>query len=296
MASLKEVRIRIDSVNSTMQITSAMKLVAASKLRRAQQSILKLRPYASKLTHILQDISGSIELDSDDAVFSKERVVEKVLLIVITSNRGLCGAFNANIIKRATHVIETKYQAQYKQGNLHLYCIGKKAYEHFLRRKYQIDEYNPHIFDDLTYDNVVPMAEGLMNDFATGKYDRIEIIYNQFKNAAMQIIQEEPYLPIQMTEIEEEGQEKASIDYLFEPEKEEIVRELLPKSLKVQLYKAILDSFASEHGARMTSMHKATDNAQEMLKDLKLTYNKARQASITNELIEIVSGANALNE
>lgn len=296
MASLKEVRIRIDSVNSTMQITSAMKLVAASKLRRAQQSILKLRPYASKLTHILQDISGSIELDSDDAVYSKERVVEKVLLVIITSNRGLCGAFNANIIKRATHVIEKKYQEQYNQGNLHLYCIGKKGYEHFLRRKYQIDEYNLHIFDDLTYDNVVPMAEGMMNDFAAGKYDRIEIIYNQFKNAAMQIIQEEPYLPIQMAEIEEEGQEKASVEYLFEPEKEEIVRELLPKSLKVQLYKAILDSFASEHGARMTSMHKATDNAQEMLKDLRLTYNKARQASITNELIEIVSGANALNE
>ena len=296
MPSLKEVRIRIDSVNSTMQITSAMKLVAASKLRRAQQSILKLRPYASKLTHILQDISASIELDSDDAVYSKQRVVEKVLLVIITSNRGLCGAFNANIIKSATHVIETKYQEQHRQGNLHLYCIGKKAYEHFMRRKYQIDEYNPHIYDDLTYDNVVPMAEGLMNDFAAAKYDRIEIIYNQFKNAAMQIIQEEAYLPIQMAEIEEEGQGKASIEYLFEPEKEEIVRELLPKSLKVQLYKAILDSFASEHGARMTSMHKATDNAQEMLKDLRLTYNKARQASITNELIEIVSGANALNE
>lgn len=296
MANLKEVRIRIDSVNSTMQITSAMKLVAASKLRRAQQSILKLRPYASRLTQMLQDISSSIELDSDSAVFSKEREIKKVLLVVITSNRGLCGAFNANIIKKTGQVIAEKYQQQMDQGNLHLYCIGKKAYEHFQRRKYQIDEYNLQIFDDLTYNNVVPMAEGLMNDFAEGKYDCIEIIYNQFKNAAMQIIQNEPYLPIKMAEVEGEDKASDSIDYIFEPQKEEIVRELLPKSLKVQLYKAILDSFASEHGARMTSMHKATDNAQELLKDLRLSYNKARQASITNELIEIVSGANALNE
>lgn len=296
MASLKEVRIRIDSVNSTMQITSAMKLVAASKLRRAQQAILKLRPYASKLTHIIQDISNSVELDNEDAVFTREREIKKVLLVVISSNRGLCGAFNANVIKKATQVIEEKYKQHYEQGNLHLYCIGKKVYEHFERHNYQIDVYNPQIFDDLTFNNVVPMAEGLMNDFSEGKYDRIEIIYNQFKNAAMQILQDEPFLPIQMSANGDEEQSANIVDYIFEPQKEEIVRELLPKSLKVQLYKAILDSFASEHGARMTSMHKATDNAQEMLKDLRLSYNKARQASITNELIEIVSGANALNE
>jgi F-type H+-transporting ATPase subunit gamma len=296
MPSLKEVRIRIESVKSTQQITSAMKLVAASKLRKAQQAILKLRPYASKLTHIIQDISASVELDNEDAVFTREREANNVLLVLVSSNRGLCGAFNSNVIKKASQVIQKKYAEQFKQGNLHLYCIGKKVYEHFNRRGYQIDDHNIEIFDDLTFNNVVPMAEKLMKDFADGKYDRIEIIYNQFKNAAVQIVQDEPYLPIQMEEGPAEEQAREGIDYIFEPEKEEIIRELLPKSLKVQLFKALLDSFASEHGARMTSMHKATDNAQELLKDLRLTYNKARQAAITNELIEIVSGANALNE
>lgn len=296
MPNLKEVRIRIESVKSTMQITSAMKLVAASKLRRAQQAILTLRPFASKLTHILQDISGSIDATDDDAVFTKDREIKNVLLVLISSNRGLCGAFNANVIKKANKLIMNKYQQQYDQGKLHLYCIGKKVYEHYQRRNYQIVEYNPDIFNDLTFNNVVPIAEGLMQDFADGKYDRIEIIYNQFKNAGVQILVDETFLPVQLAESSEDGQSPDIIDYIFEPEKEEIVRELLPKSLKVQLYKAILDSFASEHGARMTAMHKATDNAQEMLKDLRLSYNKARQASITNELIEIVSGANALNE
>ena len=296
MPNLKEVRIRIESVKSTMQITSAMKLVAASKLRRAQQAILALRPFASKLTHILQDISGSIDATDDDAVFTKDREIKNVLLVLISSNRGLCGAFNANVIKKANELIRNKYQQQYDQGKLHLYCIGKKVYEHYQRRNYQIVEYNPGIFNDLTFNNVVPIAEGLMQDFADGKYDRIEIIYNQFKNAGVQILVDETFLPVQLAESSEDGQSPDIIDYIFEPGKEEIVRELLPKSLKVQLYKAILDSFASEHGARMTAMHKATDNAQEMLKDLRLSYNKARQASITNELIEIVSGANALNE
>ncbi|MEA3476830.1 MAG: ATP synthase F1 subunit gamma [Bacteroidota bacterium] len=296
MPNLKEVRIRIESVKSTMQITSAMKLVAASKLRRAQQAILTLRPFAARLTHILQDISGSIDATDDDDVFTKEREIKNVLLVVISSNRGLCGAFNANVIKKANELIRNKYQQQYDQGKLHLYCIGKKVYEHYQRRNYQIVEYNPGIFNDLTFNNVAPVAEGLMQDFADGKYDRIEIIYNQFKNAGVQILADETFLPIQLAESSEDGQSPDIIDYIFEPEKEEIVRELLPKSLKVQLYKAILDSFASEHGARMTAMHKATDNAQEMLKDLRLSYNKARQASITNELIEIVSGSNALNE
>ena len=296
MPSLKEVRVRIESVRSTQQITSAMKLVAASKLRKAQQAILKLRPYAAKLTHIIQDISGSVDLDSEDAIYTRERETNNVLLVLISSNRGLCGAFNSNVIKKANHVIEEKFARQLQEGNLHLYCIGKKVYEHFKRRGYQIDNHNIEIFDDMTFDNVVPMAEKLIKDFADGKYDRIEIIYNQFRNAAVQVIQDEPFLPIQMEEGTSEDQAPEGVEYIFEPEKEEIIKELLPKSLKVQLFKAILDSFASEHGARMTSMHKATENAQELLKDLRLSYNKARQAAITNELIEIVSGANALNE
>jgi F-type H+-transporting ATPase subunit gamma len=272
-----------------------MKLVAASKLRRAQQAVLKLRPYASKLTQIIKDISASVELDNEDAVYTQDRELNNVLLVVISSNRGLCGAFNSNIIKKTNQVIQEKYQQQSEQGNVHLYCIGKKVYEHFHRRKYRIHDHKIEIFDDLSFENVVPIAEQLMKDFADGRFDRIEIIYNQFKNAALQVLQDEPYLPIQMESTGDE-QTAAGPEYIFEPRKEEIIRELLPKALKVQLFKALLDSFASEHGARMTSMHKATDNAQELLKDLRLSYNKARQAAITNELIEIVSGANALNE
>ena len=290
MPSLKEVRTRIDSVKSTQQITSAMKMVSASKLRRAQNAILKLRPYASKLNEILQNLSTSIE-NSDENIYSQFRPEEKVLIISVSSNRGLCGAFNANIVKAVNKRIENKYSRQNEKGNVFMYCIGKKVVEYFTSKGYNVDETNIAIFDNLSFENVAPMAEQLMQDFASKKYDKIEIIYNQFKNAASQQLITEQFLPIQPKE-----EEVASLaaDYIFEPNKEDIVREMIPKSLKIQLYKALLDSYASEHGARMTAMHKATDNAEELLKDLKLKYNKARQATITNEILEIVGGAEAL--
>lgn len=290
MANLKEVRTRIESVNSTMQITSAMKLVAASKLRRAQGAILQLRPYAQKLQEFLQGLSTGLD-QSDEAVYSDTRDPKNILLVVVTSNRGLCGAFNTNVIKQAENLIRTTYKQQYDNGKLSLYCIGKKGAEYFTNHKYPVVEQDLELFEKLEYENALKIAESLMADFAAKKYDRIEIIYNQFKNAAVQILLTEQFLPI----LPPEGDGNTlSVDYIFEPNKEDIVRELVPKSLKIQFYKAILDSFASEHGARMTAMHMATDNATELLKELKLSYNKARQASITNEILEIVSGAEAL--
>lgn len=291
MPSLKEVRTRIDSVKSTQQITSAMKMVSASKLRRAQNAILKLRPYASKLNEILQNLSTSIE-NSDENVYSQFRPEEKILIISVSSNRGLCGAFNANIVKEVNKRIESKYSRQNEKGNVFMYCIGKKVVDYFTTKGYNVDKTNIAIFDNLSFENVAPMAEQLMQDFASKKYDKIEIVYNQFKNAAAQQLITEQYLPIQPKEEEEVA--SLAADYIFEPNKEDIVREMIPKSLKIQLYKALLDSYASEHGARMTAMHKATDNAEELLKDLKLKYNKARQATITNEILEIVGGAEAL--
>jgi len=290
MPNLKEVRTRIESVNSTQQITSAMKLVAASKLRRAQGAILQLRPYAQKLQEFLQGLSAGLD-QADEAVYSDRRAVKKVLLVVVTSNRGLCGAFNSNVIKQAETLINTKYAEIHKQGDLSLYCIGKKGAEYFSGHGFPVVKENIEIFDNLNYENALPIAESLMQDFADNKYDSIEIIYNQFKNAAMQILLAEQFLPILPPE--EDGS-SMQVDYIFEPNKEDIVSELVPKSLKIQFFKALLDSFASEHGARMTAMHMATDNATELLKELKLSYNKARQSSITNEILEIVSGAEAL--
>ena len=289
MANLKEVRTRIESVNSTMQITSAMKLVAASKLRRAQGAILQLRPYAQKLQEFLQGLSTGLD-QSDEAVYSDTRQVNKVLLVVVTSNRGLCGAFNTNVIKKVETLIKTTYKDQYAAGNVSLYCIGKKGAEYFNNHNYPVVTEDLSLFEHLDYDNALPIAESLMADFAEKKYDRIEIIYNQFKNAAVQVLVHEQFLPI----LPPEGDDNLQADYIFEPNKEDIVNELVPKSLKIQFFKALLDSFASEHGARMTAMHMATDNATELIKELKLSYNKARQASITNEILEIVSGAEAL--
>ena len=295
MANLKEVRTRIESVKSTQQITSAMKMVAASKLRKAQNAIIKLRPYASKLHEILQNLSKSIE-DSKENAFSEVREADKILLIIIASNRGLCGAFNTNIIKAANNLMATKYSKQFKSGKLEIFCIGKKISDYYSKEDYKIAEISNKIFDDLSFENVAPIAENLMKDFSVKKYDRIEIIYNQFKNAAVQRLITEQYLPIVSDEQSDSQQQEVNANYIFEPSKEEILKELIPKSLKIQLYKAILDSYASEQGARMTAMHQATENAKEILKDLKLSYNKARQAAITNEILEIVSGANALNE
>jgi len=294
MANLKEVRVRIASVKSTRQITSAMKMVAASKLRKAQNAILGMRPYAQKLQEIMQNLSSGME-DSDEGVFAQERGDNKVLLVPITSNRGLCGAFNANIIKETISYINSELNVQQKAGNVELYCIGKKGADIFKSRGYKIAHINTQIFDDLTFDHTVEITEEFMNSFVEKKYDKIILIYNQFKNAAVQILQVEQILPVSKTEsVDGIGKTEIAANYIFEPNKEEILEVLVPKSIKVQLYKALADSFAAEHGARMTSMHLATENADALLKDLNLSYNKARQAAITNEILEIVSGAEAL--
>ena len=291
MPGLKEVRTRIASVKSTQQITSAMKMVSASKLKRAQNAILKMRPYAGKLKEILENLSAS--LDNTDGIYSKERKIQKVLIVAISSNRGLCGAFNGNVTKTIVNKINTQYADLNKNGNLDIICIGKMCADFFVRRKYNVVEKNVEILDSLTFDNVLPIAEKLMKAFVDGKYDRIEVVYNQFKNAAVQILSTEQFLPIGKTK-STSGKEKQTSDYIFEPNKEQIVSELIPKSLKIQFYKMLLDSVAAEHGARMTAMHKATDNADNLLKELRLSYNKARQASITKEILEIVGGAEAL--
>lgn len=292
MANLKEVRTRIASVQSTMQITSAMKMVAASKLRRAQNAILTMRPYASKLLEIMQNLSRSLE-GSSDGVYGTDRGDDKVLIIPISSNRGLCGAFNANIVKQTISLIDNTYKSQNEKGNIDLFCLGNKAGALLKSKGFNVISVNHEIFDDLSFDNVVAIAKSLMKEFANGKYDKIILVYNQFKNAASQIMMSEQFLPVVADD--NSGEESThQADFIFEPNKQEILDEMVPKTIKIQLYKAILDSYASEHGARMTAMHAATDNANEMLKDLKLSYNKARQAAITNEILEIVGGAEAL--
>ena len=285
MANLKEIRNRISSVSSTMQITSAMKMVSAAKLKKAQDAITAMRPYADKLTELLQGLSGSLDADSG-STFAENRPVNKVLVVAITSNRGLCGAFNTNIIKQCA----TLTQEAYVGKQVDFIAIGKKAND-ILGKKATIVANNSGVFDDLTFENVAVIAEDLMEFFKNGSYDRIDLVYNKFKNAATQIIMSEQFLPI----VPIEGNESSNTDYIFEPSEAEIVEQLIPKSLKTQLYKAVRDSFASEHGARMTAMHKATDNATELRDQLKLTYNQARQAAITNEILEIVGGAEALN-
>ena len=286
MANLKEIRNRIGSIKSTMQITSAMKMVSASKLKKAQDAIIAMRPYSSKLTELLQNLSTTLDGEIGGA-FTNQREVSKVLLVVVTSNRGLCGGFNSSIVKETIRNIEENYS----NVSVDIFGLGKKGAD-VLGKEYNVIETNNDIFDNLTFANTAEIAEKLMGLFVDGTYDKIEIIYNQFKNAATQIPQVEEYLPIKAVA---EGQSNSNTDYIFEPSKEEIILELIPKSLKMQLYKAVRDSFAAEHGARMTAMHKATDNAKELRDELLLTYNKARQAASTNEILEIVGGAEALN-
>jgi F-type H+-transporting ATPase subunit gamma len=295
MPSLKEVRIRIASVKSTRQITSAMKMVSASKLRRAQNAILNMRPYANKLHEIMKNLSSDME-DSSEGVYGADRGNNKILIVPITSNRGLCGAFNANVSKAAANLIHKEFQSQYNAGNVHIYCIGKKGADGLKSLGFKADSINSSIFDELNFENVVAIANQLMEDFVAKKYDRIILIYNQFKNAAVQILQTEQLLPVAAVKTEEnqETEKHVEANFIFEPNKEEILEALVPKTIKIQMYKAILDSFAAEHGARMTAMHKATENADELLKQLNLSYNKARQAAITNEILEIVGGAEAL--
>ncbi|MCK5677245.1 MAG: ATP synthase F1 subunit gamma [Flavobacteriaceae bacterium] len=285
MANLKEIRNRISSIGSTMKITSAMKMVSAAKLKKAQDAIIQMRPYANKLTELLQNLSAT--LDSDDGgIYTEQREINKILLIAITSNRGLCGAFNSVIIKDVKSIIESKYSGK----EVSLLTIGKKGND-LLAKEFNIYDNKSEIFDDLTFENVAIIAEDLMLKFRQGSFDKIEIVYNQFKNAATQILTLEQFLPI----LPPDTENSSNADYIFEPSKEEIVEGLIPKSLKTQLFKAIRDSYASEHGARMTAMHKATDNATELRDELLLIYNKARQAAITNEILEIVGGAEALN-
>lgn len=287
MANLKEIRNRIASVQSTMQITSAMKMVSAAKLKKAQDAITAMRPYSSKLTELLQSLSATLEGDSG-SVYATERSVNKVLLVSLTSNRGLCGGFNANVIKQTIRTADTTYAGK----QVDLFTIGKKG-DDILKKSYTVVENHNEIFDRLTFDNVAAVAETLMELYTNGTYDKIVLIYNHFKNAANQVVLTEQFLPI--VQEQKEVANAAPLDYIFEPSKQEIVETLIPKSLKTQLYKAVRDSFASEHGARMTAMHKATDNAKDLSNQLKLTYNKARQAAITNEILEIVGGAEALN-
>jgi len=294
MANLKEIRTRITSVQSTMQITSAMKMVAAAKLRKAQNAVTTMRPYAVKLQEIMQDLSASLE-GSNENIYTTLREPVRILLVPITSNRGLCGAFNYNVVKEVIRQAEQTYASQLKQGHVDFFCIGKKGADILKAKGFKIKETENAIFDKLSFNNVVPLAENLMQQFAQGHYDKVVMIYNQFKNAAVQILQTEQLLPV-VESVPDKTIKKGHkrVDYIFEPGKMEIITELIPKSLKVQFYKALLDSFAAEHGARMTAMHQATDNATELLKDLKLNYNKARQASITNEILEIASAAEAL--
>lgn len=293
MPSLKEVRIRIESIKSTQQITSAMKLVAASKLRRTQNAVQALAPYSNKLREILGNLSASID-NTDEAVYTTVRPVQKALVIIVTSNRGLCGPFNSNVIKAAKTLIDEKYRDLNRSGNLDLLTIGKKGTDFFKKNKYSVVDSKNEVFDALTFVNTTAIAESLMAQFAAKKYDRIEIVYNHFKNAGQQVITVDQYLPIIPVTSKDGKSGTQNADYIFEPEKAMLVRELLPKMLKVQLYRTILDSFASEHGARMTAMSQATENATDLLKQLKLSYNKARQSAITKELLEIVSGAEAL--
>ena len=285
MANLKEIRNRIASVSSTMQITSAMKMVSAAKLKKAQDAITAMRPYADKLTELLQSLSASLDADSGNK-YSTQREVEKVLIVAITSNRGLCGAFNSNILKEVAKIKNEQYANQ----EVSFIAIGKKANES-LSKNYSVLGNYSEVYDDLTFENCAEIAQMLMEKFVDDDFDKIELVYNKFKNAATQIIMHEQFLPI----LPVENESNINIDYIYEPTQQEIVETLIPKSLKTQLYKAVRDSFASEHGARMTAMHKATDNAKELKDQLKLTYNKARQAAITNEILEIVGGAEALN-
>lgn len=293
MASLKEIRERKVSVASTMQITSAMKMVSAAKLKKAQDAIVKFRPYADKLKEILASVGDSIK-DDEDNQYAMQRDKERILLVLITSNRGLCGAFNSNAMKAAIQRALTQYGSQMMANQVDFIAIGKKGNE-FLRKKgYNVIFNGSDIFDDLTFDRVAKVANMIMGLFTDQEYDHVDVVYNRFKNAGTQILTEEQFLPIQIDDLADETVQTSYVDYIFEPSKEYIVRELIPRSLKLQFYKAILDSNASEHGARMTAMHKATDNATELLKELSLQFNKARQASITNEILEIVSGAEAL--
>ena len=303
MANLKEVKNRIQSVTSTQQITKAMKMVAAAKLRRAQDRIMQMRPYSQKLSSIIQNVASSSDTENLDNPYGEERSVNNVLLVVITSDRGLCGAFNSNVFKYTRALIEEKYAYLERSGNLHIMPIGRRSHDYFMKRGYKVVEGYQNLFGQLSFDEVRKAAQFAMDGFQNEQYDRVEIIFNEFKNVATQILRNEQLLPIvakkEESKVEQEGEakkKKPDVDYIFEPSKDVIFKEIIPNSLRIQFYKALLESNASEHGARMTAMDQATDNAGELLKELKLTYNRTRQAAITKEILEIVGGAEALSQ
>lgn len=293
MAGIKEIRTRIASVNNTQKITSAMKMVSAAKLRKAQQAVLQMRPYSQKLQEILENVSAGLDSGQENK-YAKVRSDEKILIVAIASNGGLCGGFNTNIGKAAIALMQNEFPNQSAKGNVQVIAIGKKVRDMLKSKGVVPIQAYIDIYDKLTYENASVISQSIMDEFVAGTYDKVIIIYNSFKNAATQIITANQFLPIQKEESKGVKAQQFNQDYIFEPNKEYIITELIPRSLKVQFFSALLDSFASEHGARMTAMHKATDNAGELLKSLRIDYNKARQASITNEILEIVSGANAL--
>jgi len=292
MANLKEIRTRITSVKTTRQVTSAMKMVSAAKLKKAQDAILQIRPYAEKLSGLLSALSSALD-NTADSVFTVQRNPDKVLIVLVSSNRGLCGGFNSYITKKAILLAKTKYKNQLNSGNLDFIVIGKQAGK--ILRSYQIKiqgEKN-YLFDNLNFEHVSGEVKAIMADFVSGKYDRVELVYNKFVNAASQELVSEQFLPV-LPAVADQNK-RSNTDYIYEPSLENIVAELIPRSLAIQFYKALLDSHAAEHGARMTAMHKATDNASELIDELTLTFNKARQAAITNAILEVTNGAEALN-
>lgn len=292
MANLKEIRTRIKSVKSTQQITKAMKMVAAAKLRRAQDSILQMRPYAQKLFYIQENLTTWLDSETQ-SVYARERDPDNVLLVVVTSDRGLCGAFNSNVIKLTLRRIEEQYKEQKNAGKLWILPVGRKAQDYFVKRKYQVIEDFAGMFQNLNFDQAKKAALHIMQAFTEKKIDRVEILYNEFKNVATQILRAEQFLPIPRDEKREE-ESKVKVNYIFEPSLEYLLEDLIPQTLEIKFYKALLESNASEHGARMTAMEQATENASELLHDLRLKYNQSRQAAITGEILEIVSGAEAL--
>lgn len=294
MPNLKDIRIRISSVISTKQITSAMKMVSAAKLRKTQDAIIKMRPYVNRLQEIMGEVTSTIQ-DEIEISYIKQRPVNRVLIILVTSNKGLCGAFNSNLIRQLNVYIQEHYAEQNQKGQVHIYCVGKKGYDVLKNRNVSIFKYDTELIEPVTYEKSVVFADSLMKLFDEGQYDKIAFFYNRFKNAAVQIITPETFLPIAPPTLTKSSNHHYLKNYIFEPGQIEILTEILPLSLKSQVYKILLDSVTAENGARMTAMHKATENATEMLYDLKLNYNKARQATITKEILEIVSGANALN-
>mgnify|MGYP001120391432 CR=1 FL=1 len=297
MSSLKEIRNRINSVRSTRKITSAMKMVAAAKLKKAQDAVLYLRPYQEKQQEILVDLMKSLEGEEVESKYvrnGQEGKEEKVLLVLVTSNKGLCGGFNSNIIKRGLELAQTKYSRQWDQNNLSFYTIGRKGTEFFHGKGYPLYAYNNELLDNISFANAMPLIQTIMSSYTSGEFDKIEIVYNKFKNAAVQILTVDQFLPVDLKVNDDQESLTEHLNYIFEPNRKHIIQELIPASLRTQLYEALLESLAAEHGARMTSMHKATDNADDLIRELQLNYNKARQAAITSEISEVVSGAEAL--